>query len=223
MTGSNTLLQHPVNEIKKDCSEDCGLGLGHKQHTCLGIVEITDACNLSCPVCPANAKGNNFLSLEQVSDMMDLYVKAEGNPDVLQISGGEPTLHPKLLEILILAKLKGINIVQLYTNGLRIAQDDMLLKELALVKPALYLQFDGFTPEIYQKIRGADLLDIKMKAIERLTEKGVSIVLSVTVVKGVNDHQVGDITRFASEHPGIRGVLFHEGIVKKMTMIVKRM
>lgn len=203
-----TLPLHFASEIKKGCPEDCGLCPEHQQHTCLGIIEITDACNLSCPVCLADAKGNNFLSLEQVSDMLDLYVKAESNPDVLQISGGEPTLHPQLLEILILTKLKGINVVQLNTNGLRIAQDDLFIEDLAKVKPAVYLQFDGFTPEIYQKTRGADLLDIKMNAIERLTEKGISIVLSVTVVKGVNDHQVGEITRFAIEHPGIRGVFF---------------
>lgn len=203
-----TLPLHFAGEVKKGCPEDCGLCPEHKQHTCLAIMEITDACNLACPVCLADAQGHHFLSLEQVSRMLDAYVKAEGNPDVIQISGGEPTLHPQLFEILALAKAKGINVVQLNTNGIRIAQDDAFLNRLAEIKPALYLQFDGLTPEVYRQIRGADLLEVKMKAIERLAAKGISVVLAVTVVHGVNDQQVGGIAKLAVEHPGIRGVFF---------------
>lgn len=197
-----------AGEVNKGCPEDCGLCPEHKQHTCLGLIDLTDACNLSCPVCLADARGNNFLSVEQVSNMLDLYVRAEGNPDVIQFSGGEPTLHPVIVEILSMAREKGIKVVQLNTNGLRIARDDNFLNQLTSLKPAIYLQFDGFTPEIYQQLRGVDLLDIKMEAIERLSQRGISIVLAVTVVKGVNDHQVGDIARFAIEHPGVRGVFF---------------
>jgi uncharacterized radical SAM superfamily Fe-S cluster-containing enzyme len=203
-----TLPNYFASEVHNGCPEDCGLCPEHKQHTCLGIIEITDACNLRCPTCFADACGESFLSKEQVGDMLDLFVKCEGEPEVLQLSGGEPTLHPELFEILNIAKSKGIKVVQLNTNGVRIAQDSEFTERLAEIKPAIYLQFDGFSDDIYRHLRGIDLLAIKMKAIEYLTEKGFTIVLAVTVVKGINDHQLGKIADFAIRHPAIRGVLF---------------
>lgn len=199
---------HFASEVLNGCPEDCGLCPEHKQHTCLGIIEITDACNLHCPVCFADAAGHSFLSLDQIRDMLDLYVKCEGQPEVIQFSGGEPTLHPDLFEMLGIAKDKGIKVVQINTNGIRIAGDAKFVENLARYKPAVYLQFDGFSEEIYRRIRGENLLDSKMRAIERLAGKGLSIVLAVTVVKGVNDHEIGQIADFAIKHPAIRGVMF---------------
>lgn len=203
-----TLPLYFASEVNKGCPEDCGLCPEHKQHTCLGIIEITDKCNLSCPTCFANAQGKSFLTKEQVSDMLDLLVKCEGKPEVVQISGGEPTLHPDLFGILEVANSKGIKFLQLNTNGVRIAQDANFLEKLAEIKPAIYLQFDGFSDDIYRTLRGVELLDIKMKAIELLAAKGFSVVLAVTVVKGVNDHELGKIADFAIENTAIRGVLF---------------
>lgn len=197
-----------ASEVKKGCPEDCGLCSEHKQHTCLGIIEITGACNLKCPTCFADSRGKNFLSLEQVEKMLDLFVICEGNPEVVQLSGGEPTLHPQLFEIILMAKKMGIKVVQLNTNGVRIAEDDAFLEELALVKPSIYLQFDGFTPEVYRRLRGVDLVDVKLKAIDRLAERGFNIVLGATIAKGVNDDQVGRIAELAISHQRIRGVMF---------------
>lgn len=203
-----TLPLHFASEVSKGCPEDCGLCPEHKQHTCLGIIEITDACNLRCPTCFADANGKSFLTKEQVSDMLDLLVKCEERPEVVQISGGEPTIHPDLFGILEVAKGKGIKYLQLNTNGLRIAQDDEFLEGLTEYKPSIYLQFDGFSDDIYRKLRGVELFDIKMKAIERLALRGFSVVLAVTVVKGINDHELGKITDFAIENPAIRGASF---------------
>lgn len=194
--------------VDKGCPEDCGLCPEHKQHTCLGILEITDACSLKCPTCFANAGGKNFLSLQQVEKMLDFLLACEGSPEVVQFSGGEPTLHPQLMEIISMARNMGIKVVQLNTNGVRIAEDDAFLNQLARVKPSIYLQFDGFTPEVYHQLRGTDLTEIKMKAIDRLAERGFNIVLAATVVKGVNDDQVGRIAELAIRHPRIRGVMF---------------
>ncbi|MHB9095013.1 MAG: (Fe-S)-binding protein [Eubacteriales bacterium] len=101
-----TLPLHFASEVKNGCPEDCGLCPEHKQHTCLGIIEVTDVCNLQCPICFADASGKSFLTIEQISDMLDLYVKCEGQPEVVQFSGGEPTLHPDLFEMLELVPLK---------------------------------------------------------------------------------------------------------------------
>lgn len=197
-----------ASDVQKGCPEDCGLCPEHKQHTCLGIIEITDACNLKCPTCFADASGKAFLSMEQIKNMLDLYVRCEGQPEVVQFSGGEPTLHPDLFEMLELANSKGIKVVQINTNGIRIAKDDKFIEGLTKYNPAIYLQFDGFADEIYRQLRGVDLLDIKMKAIERLAEKGLTIVLAVTIVNGVNDHELGKIADFAIKHPAVRGVMF---------------
>jgi len=195
-------------QVEKGCPEDCGLCPEHKQHTCLGLIEITDACNLQCPTCLADSRGKNFLSLEQVKKMLELLVVCEGNPGVVQISGGEPTLHPRLFEIIAAARDMGIKSVQLNTNGIRIAEDDAFLEGLARLKPSIYLQFDGFTPAVYRRLRGADLADLKLKALDRLAGLDFNIVLAATVVKGVNDDQVGRIAELAVNHRLVRGVMF---------------
>ncbi len=196
------------SEVKKGCPQDCGLCPEHKQHTCLGILEITDACNLRCPNCFAGAGGNSFLSVDQVKNMLELLMTSEGNPEVIQLSGGEPTLHPELFSIIALAQQMGIKVVQLNTNGIRIAQDDAFLEQLTRLKPSIYLQFDGFTSDVYLQLRGQDLLETKLRAIDRLAEQGFNIVLAATVIQGLNDSQLGQIAEFAVKHKSIRGVMF---------------
>ena len=108
-------------QTRRGCPFDCGLCPNHQQHTCIGVIEITDQCNLDCPECYAKPRTFGTLSLEQVARMMDFFQDAEsGKAEVLQISGGEPTLHPRILDILRLAKAKGFKCVMLNTNGLRL-------------------------------------------------------------------------------------------------------
>ncbi|WP_066636690.1 radical SAM protein [Desulfolucanica intricata] len=203
-----TLPQAFASIVKNGCPEDCGLCPEHKQHTCLGIIEITDACDLNCSNCLTNSGGKSFLSLRQIEKMLNLYQTCEGKPEVIQISGGEPTLHPELFAIINTARKKGIQIIQLKTNGLRIAQDDCFLEKLTKIKPAIYLEFDGLSPETYYHLRGLDLLEIKLSAIEKLAERDYSIVLSSTIARGINEHEIGKIAEFAIKHPAIKGVLF---------------
>ncbi|MDI6906009.1 MAG: radical SAM protein [Thermoanaerobacterales bacterium] len=194
----------------RGCPHDCGLCPEHQQHTCLALVEITNACDLECPVCfaAAGAAPVRHVPLATVREMLSRYRTAEGSPEVVQISGGEPTLHPELFAVITAARDMGIGTVQLNTNGLRIARDPDFVERLAELKPSVYLQFDGFRPATYELIRGRDLAADKMKAVDRLASHGFTIVLAVTVVEGVNDGEIGEITRFAIEHPRIRGVIF---------------
>jgi uncharacterized radical SAM superfamily Fe-S cluster-containing enzyme len=140
-----------ASEVRDGCPYDCGLCTDHQQHACLGVIEVNNLCNLDCPVCFANAgthhahDGQGFeLTYEQVDFMLDAYLAAEGSPEVLQFSGGEPTLHPRILDFIALANQKGIRYVMLNTNGIRIARDDRFVEGLAALKPHIYLQFDGF-------------------------------------------------------------------------------
>ena len=195
------------------CPFDCGLCPMHDQHTCIGLIEITDCCNLECPTCYATSSknGQHVLSLNQIERMLDFYLKSEnGNAEILQISGGEPTTHPQLLEILRLACSKPFKCVMLNTNGIRIAQDEKLVEELAALKGnfEVYLQFDGFGDEVYQALRGKSLDKIKQQAVERLTQYGIPVTLVMTVQNGVNDHQLGKTFLYGLEKKYIRGINF---------------
>ncbi|HEX6035778.1 MAG TPA: radical SAM protein, partial [Anaerolineales bacterium] len=135
---------------------------------------------------------------------------AEGSPEVLQFSGGEPTLHPQILEFIALANQKGIRYVMVNTNGIRIAHDDRFLEGLAALKPHIYLQFDGFEPETNRLLRGrADLVKEKLRALERLAEADVRVVLVAVIERDVNEHEIGRILEFALRHPAVFGINFH--------------
>jgi uncharacterized radical SAM superfamily Fe-S cluster-containing enzyme len=194
------------------CPYDCGLCVDHEQHGCLTIVEITDRCNLACPTCYAGSSPHygRHRTLEEVERMLDIIVANEGEPDVVQISGGEPTIHPDFFAILDLAKQRPIKHMMVNTNGIRIAQDPGFADRLATYLPdfEIYLQFDSFKPEALQALRGKDLTDIRMKALQELNRLNLSTTLVVTLQKGVNDDEIGKIIDFALQQPCVRGVTF---------------
>jgi 7,8-dihydro-6-hydroxymethylpterin dimethyltransferase len=194
------------------CPYDCGLCADHEQHGCLTIVEVTDRCNLTCPTCYANSSPHygRHRTVAEVEAMLDAIVANEGEPDVVQISGGEPTVHPQFFEILDQAKAKPIKHLMVNTNGIRIARDFDFAQRLAAYMPdfELYLQFDSFKPEALQKLRGKDLTDVRMQALQHLNKLNLSTTLVVTLQKGVNDDEIGKIIDFALQQPCVRGVTF---------------
>ncbi len=194
------------------CPYDCGLCPDHMQHSCLALIEITDHCNLRCPICYASSGPHREkrLDLATVEFMLDALVRNEGEPDVVQISGGEPTTHPDFFAILDAAKRRPIRHLMVNTNGLRIAQEEGFAERLAGYQPGfeLYLQFDSLREEPLRALRGADLTDIRYRALERLNAADVSTTLVVTLKKGLNEGEIGDILRFALEQPCVRGVTF---------------
>ncbi len=195
------------------CPFDCGLCPDHMQHSCLSIVEINRACNLNCPVCFADSgtHRHEHYSLETIEKMLDAIVANEGEPDVVQISGGEPTIHPQFFDILAAARARPIKHLMINTNGIRIAQDEDFVAQLASTgtqKLEIYLQFDSLDNQVTQTLRGADLQRIRLKALEQLNHYNLSTTLVVTLAKGINDHEIGDIIRFATSQPCVRGVTF---------------
>jgi uncharacterized radical SAM superfamily Fe-S cluster-containing enzyme len=194
--------------VSLGCPWDCGLCPEHQQHTCLALVEVTSACDLACPVCFADAQAGFTLSLSQVESMLDRLLELEGRPEVVQFSGGEPTLHPQITEILGLARERDIEILMLNTNGVRIAEDDAFLAQLADLGPVIYLQFDGFEPLTHRALRGRDLLSLKLRALERLAQSKLDVVLVPTIEKHVNHAEIGEIVRFGIDHPAVRGIAF---------------
>lgn len=194
------------------CPYDCGLCPDHEQHSCLAILEINDACNLSCPVCFAESsvKREGHRSLAEVERMFDAIVAAEGEPDLVQLSGGEPTLHPQFFDILTAAKARPIRHLMINTNGLRIARESGFADRLAEFMPGfeVYLQFDSLRRDALMDLRGADLSRVRVEALEALERANVSTTLVVTLKKGVNDDDIPDIVRFALQWRCVRGVTF---------------
>jgi 7,8-dihydro-6-hydroxymethylpterin dimethyltransferase len=192
------------------CPYDCGLCPDHMQHSCLTLVEITDNCNLRCPVCFAGSGPERLTHkpLASVLAMLDAVVANEGTPDVVQISGGEPTLHPDFFAILDAARARPIRHLMVNTNGIRIAQDPEFAARLADYRQAfeIYLQFDSFEPAALKALRGADLVRIHRDAIDVLNRLDISTTLVMTLKKGVNDDEIGRIIDFGLAQPCVRGV-----------------
>jgi uncharacterized radical SAM superfamily Fe-S cluster-containing enzyme len=198
--------------VRWGCPYDCGLCADHQQHSCLSLIEVTDHCNLHCPICYAESgpSRQQYRTLDRIQRMIDAVVANEGEPDVVQISGGEPTIHPDFFAILDRAKAGPIRHLMVNTNGIRIAEDETFAKRLAGYMPdfEVYLQFDSFERHALMTLRGADLRDIRRRAVERLNRLGVSTTLVVTLKKGLNDQEIGRIIDFALEQPAVRGVTF---------------
>src|ERR1700734_527460 len=198
--------------IKYGCPYDCGLCPDHEQHSCLTLIEICDACNLNCPICYADSGTHRttYRSMEQIEAMLDAVVSNEIEPDVVQISGGEPTIHPDFFAVLDAAKRRPIKHLMVNTNGIRIAQDEAFAERLATYMPQfeLYLQFASLRREPLMQLRGADLRSTREKALERLNKLNISTTLVVTVERGVNDDELGGIVDFALKQRCVRGVTF---------------
>jgi hypothetical protein len=198
--------------VKWGCPYDCGLCSDHEQHSCLSLIEINDHCNLDCPICYAESgtARQRYRSMAEISKMVAAVVRNEGHPDVVQISGGEPTLHPDFFAVLDLCKTQPIRHLMVNTNGIRIAQDREFVRRLSTYMPdfEIYLQFDSFEKDTLVELRGADLRRIRTQALENLNEFGISTTLVVTLKKGLNDTEIGKILDFALQQPCVRGVTF---------------
>ena len=196
---------------EKGCPFDCGLCTEHEQHTCIALVEITSNCNLKCPMCFAESgPGGTRIDFATYQRMVDRYVHLEGVADVLQLSGGEPTIHPELVRMVRYAYEQPIQAVMINTNGIRLAHDPQLVETLAAMRDKLeiYLQFDGLEERTYRMLRGEELLAVKLAALENLRKYDLRCTLVCTIDHNTNLHEVGQIVRFGLERPWVRGISF---------------
>lgn len=188
-----------------------GLGEMQTQHTCILLEDITQQCNLCCPNCFASSAPGlgGIVPIARILANIDQRLAREnGQIDVLMISGGEPTIHPQLTELLEQVMERNIIRILINSNGIEIAQNDKLLAFLAKHNQRIevYLQFDGFRLETHRYHRGADLRRIKQQAIKRLSEHGIFTTLTMTATLGLNDDEIGDVIKLALETPFIGGV-----------------
>jgi uncharacterized radical SAM superfamily Fe-S cluster-containing enzyme len=200
-------------DVAEGCPRDCGMCPEHRQHSCLGVIEVNSGCNLDCPICFAESgtghQPHGFsLTLAQVERMLDAFVAAEGEPEAVQLSGGEPSIHPEIVPMLAAAKERGIRLVMLNTNGIRLARDPRFAPALAEIGVHVYMQFDGFKDSTHLAIRGKLLHRDKQRALDNCAAAGVSVSLAAAVERGVNEDEVGQILRFGVEHPAVNSVFF---------------
>ncbi len=209
----------PPEQVRKNntgyvwgCPYDCGICPDHEQHGCVTLLELTDHCNLRCPTCYASSgpERNVHRTLGEIERMLERIVKNEGEPDVVQLSGGEPTLHPRFFEVLDACRQRPIKHLMLNTNGIRIAREPGFAERLAQYAPRfeVYLQFDSLREGALRRLRGADLRRVRESALDKLDELNLSTTLVVTVCRGVNEDELGEIVRYASTRRSVRGVTF---------------
>lgn len=193
-----------------------GLPASHGQHTCTLVLNVTERCNYGCPACYASARppgtpvpSNERPGIEALLRTVDAVIEREGGKlGVLMLSGGEPTVREDLAEIIRRLSDRNITRIMLNTNGRRIARDPRFLAQIQEHRSRLevYLQFDGFRPESYAALRGEDVAAEKAAAMKRLDEARIFHTLAVTVARGINEDEVGDIVSFALETPRCAGV-----------------
>jgi uncharacterized radical SAM superfamily Fe-S cluster-containing enzyme len=172
-------------------------------------LEITDNCNLECPLCYAHSKpGLKHRSFEQVRTAIDALVASEGRVEVLQISGGEPTTHPELESVIDYALSQPIDYVMINTNGIRLARDPKFLQRLAQNRDRIeiYLQLDGLEDRVHVALRGEPLQDTKMAALQAIGDAGLHVTIVSALQAGVNLDQLGPLVQLAEQHPFITGL-----------------
>lgn len=196
---------------QEDCPFDCGLCPAHTGGACVVLLEVTNRCNVRCPICFSNSR-DGAGSEPDLATIERMYrtILASGGPFPVQLSGGEPSMRDDLPDIVALGKQMGFSLIQINTNGIRFAEDPEFLSRVKKNGAStLYLQFDGVTDDVHLALRGSALVDVKAKVIENCAEIGLGVVLVPVLVPGINDHQIGAIIGLAKKWlPVVRGVHF---------------
>ncbi len=207
-------LDNPMTTRDRGCPYDCGICNEHKTTTILANIDLTNRCNMHCPICFADTS-SEYLYEPSYEEIVDMLINLRSEKPVpckaVQFSGGEPTVRKDLPEIIKKARELGFMQVQIATNGLKLAESAEYCRKLRDAGlNTVYLQFDGITPDVYEKTRGFNAWPLKQKAIKNCEDMGAtSICLVPTLVKGINDHQVGDTIKYAFDHrKAVRAVNF---------------
>jgi uncharacterized radical SAM superfamily Fe-S cluster-containing enzyme len=188
-------LKFNVNEYK-GCPHSCGFCPEHQQHTCLPVIEITDRCELNCPICLKDF-GNPFqILLSEFENVLDTLLASEGKLNLINLSGGEPTLHQEFERFIALAVEKGVTQISVSTNGIKLFKNKNLRKIFKQYEVIVALQFDGFLSDTYNFLRGKDLVSQKLDLIKILEDESIKYSLVSTIAKGINDIEIKNIVNF---------------------------
>jgi uncharacterized radical SAM superfamily Fe-S cluster-containing enzyme len=197
-------------KVEKGCPSDCGVCGDHQQRCMIPVIEITDHCNMECPICFAHNQNSYNMTVEELDRCLDAIYKSERNDvDMLVMSGGEPTGHPKFFELMARARERGFKHVTINTNGIRIAQDKAFVKKAKDLGLEFTLWVDGFRESTHMLLRGMDTRALKEQALAHLAEYDVNTNILCVVAKGVNEDEVGQVFDLGMRLPFVRGVTYH--------------
>ncbi len=195
----------PVTE--KGCPEDCGLCEEHEQHTCSPIIEISNKCDLTCPVCIVWNENNYNMSMDEFKNIINGLIEKEGTLELALLSGGEPTLHPQFFELAEYAtSKKELKRLLISSHGLKIARDEEFAKRFKELGLYLSLQFDSLNNKNYKAIRGANLLKAKKDCLDMCKKYNIPTIFVPTVARGFNDDELGAIVDYAFSHDFVTSV-----------------
>jgi uncharacterized radical SAM superfamily Fe-S cluster-containing enzyme len=204
----------PPKRISKSvthgCPYDCGACPSHQQKVYLPVVPITSACNLDCPICYTINKNESahVMSTDQLSAILNHLAEDHDEIDIINFTGGEPTLHPQLLEFLALCREKGIRRLTISTNGLKL-RDEAYVRKLAALDARIVLSLDTFRPETDRVLLGANTVRAKLEVLDLLEKHDVATTILPAVAMGVNDDEVGDLLDLVLRRPHIRSLELH--------------
>jgi len=206
------LPEKSLTQVLRGCPYDCGVCPQHQNHPCLALFNVTDECNMKCNICYYAAEPGlgNHRSMEEISQMLDTLLETESEPDLIQVTGGEPTTHPQIIEILQFLKKSPVRHLMLNTNGIRIAEDEDFVKALKKLGGGfeVYLQFDSLDAEVLKDIRARDMREVRLKALAMLEKYRISTTIVSVIKKGLNDQEIPQILAFSRKYRCIRGVVF---------------
>ncbi|NTU41489.1 MAG: radical SAM protein [Nitrospirales bacterium] len=194
--------------VSRGCPYDCGLCTWHEKACNLPVFSITNACNLQCPICFTYNRSDRryFMSADEFRSILDWISESEGYVDLINITGGEPTLHPDLFALLRLCDRNEIGRVTLNSNGIVLAEDEDFVRRLADHGVYVILSFNTLSPERSRRIHGTDLVDIKLRALDNLERHNVQTTLLNVSIKNLNDGEIGSFFDLMLQRPFIRSL-----------------
>jgi uncharacterized radical SAM superfamily Fe-S cluster-containing enzyme len=200
-----------AHAVSHGCPFDCGPCQAHEQSIELPIVTITSACNLDCPICYTHNKndGAYHMSEAELGALLGHLRRAAPERRIINLTGGEPTLHPDFVRIVELCRAEGIHRVTISTHGLRFLKDEWLLAELARLRARVVLSFDSLEAEPNRRMLGGDLLAAKLKVLALLERYAVDTTLLPVLARGQNDREVGRLVDLALGKAFIRSIELH--------------
>lgn len=207
--GAIAVAPTPHTPLAAGCPFDCGPCPQHQQRLALPILPITASCNLDCPICYTHNSGAWHIDDESLDAVLSHLALAAPDRRILNITGGEPTLHPRLVSVLERCAAEGIHRVTLSTHGLRLAHDEKLLETLARLEVRVILSFDSFDEASNQKMLGGGFGEAKLRALANLERHGVNTSLLPVIAAGHNDHEIGLFVAWMLEHEHIRSLELH--------------
>lgn len=187
------------------CPHDCGPCKWHATPCQLPVISVTNACNLDCPICfTYNRKDKIYnKSPEEMQKLVDWIVESSGTVDLINITGGEPTLHPQIFDLIQICKRPEIGRITLNSNGIKLAEDQDFCNKLGELGVYIILSFNTFKPEVSSKLHGRDLVSIKLKAIDNLTKAGVRMTLLNVMIRDTNEDAISGIFDLMRENDNI--------------------